>query len=143
LVIALAACGGAPTRDPTPTAAPTEAVAVAPTNEPTKPWTPPPNNAPPTTPISVTNTKPARCSIRVTERAIYVDGDRVPRGRALAICRQRSTALVEIVDEVMSREWDELRAALVGAGVTIMIRGARGHADHAECLDNPLAKGCN
>jgi hypothetical protein len=41
---------------------------------------------------------------------------------------------------VNETEWKKLRAALVAAGVTIMLRGTR---DDRVCLDNPLAKGCN
>ena len=62
------------------------------------------------------------------------------REHAVALCKQRSTALVELSDEANQREWSELRTALVAAGVTILMRGLRGHQ---ECRNNPLAKGCN
>jgi hypothetical protein len=76
----------------------------------------------------------------VTERGITVDGDAMKREQAVAVCKKRATALVELVDGVNESEWKKLRAALVAAGVAIMMRGTR---DDRVCLDNPLAKGCN
>ncbi len=61
------------------------------------------------------------------------------REHAIAVCKQRTTALVELADGAKDAEWNELRAALVAAGVTILMRGIR---DDKVCLDNPLAKGC-
>lgn len=104
-------------------------------------WTPPAVHTPtPPTKAASNEQKPARCSIRVTERGILVDGDPMTREQAVALCKQRSTALVELADGAKEAEWSELRALLVAAGVTILMRGVRGHQ---ECLDNPLAKGCN
>jgi hypothetical protein len=82
--------------------------------------------------------KPERCAIRLTDRGIMVDGDAMKRDHAVAVCKRRSAALVELAD---GRERSRvLRAALVAAGVPIMMRGVRGHEP---CVDNPLAKGCN
>lgn len=97
-----------------------------------------PPAAPQSTPNAVA--PPERCSIRVTDTGITVDGDPMERERAVSVCKQRSTVIVELADNANAAEWNELRSALVAAGVTVLMRGLRGHA---ECLDNPLAKGCN
>ena len=120
-------------RSSTPPAAPS-----TPATEPS--WTPQTEPAPTDRPLSVVSGKPERCSVRVTDRGITVDGDAMGRGPAVAVCKQRSAALVELADGANEAEWKQLRAALVAAGVKILMRGAP--AGDGECANNPLAKGC-
>lgn len=83
--------------------------------------------------------KPMRCSIRLTSKGITVDGDPADRDQAVALCKPRTEALVELGDDASDGQWQALRTALADAGVKILIRGPRGFDD---CMSNPLAKGC-
>jgi hypothetical protein len=146
----LAACGSPTPRTETERAKPEPAKPSETTgsnDEPTKPVaaseptsTPPSEHQPHTPPAERVPITPERCSIRVTARGITVDGDAMERKHAVALCKQRVAALVELGDGANESEWQELRTALVAAGVTIMMRGTR---DDKICLDNPLAKGCD
>jgi hypothetical protein len=107
-------------------------------------------------PLPVVTGTPERCSIRVSDRGITVDGDPMPRASAVALCKRRSSALVDVADDANRAEWTQLRAALVSAGVTILMRGAPANdvcthplatgcvrvPARSGCADNPLAKGC-
>ena len=79
-----------------------------------------------------------------------VDGDFMKLEHAVALCKQRSAALVERGDGADEETWNKLRAGLRRAHVPIMLRGAPAHDDDGSpadpqntCLGNPLAKGCN
>jgi hypothetical protein len=48
--------------------------------------------------------------------------------------------VVALEDNAPADEWKMLQAALLRAGVPILMRGV---VDDTECLNNPLAKGCN
>jgi len=156
VLLTVIACS-APTRPPVaPVPTPPVAARTTEPSLPTEPsWTPPPEPAP-EPPLPVTTT-PERCSIRVSDRGITVDGDAMARTSAVARCKRRSAALVELADGANQAEWDQLHAALVSAGITILMRGAPGNdvchnalatgcvrvpANPRGCADNPLAKGC-
>lgn len=114
-------------------------------------------------PLPVVTGTPERCSIRVSDRGITVDGDPMPRASAVALCKRRSSALVDVEDDANRAEWTQLRAALVSAasradtvpgmslpvairqavsiaaaGVTILMRGAPAN----DVCTHPLATGC-
>lgn len=102
-----------------------------------------PGNQPAPTPSSKP-TKPAvgsamRCTLRVSAKGLYVDGDPKSQSEAIALCKSRAAAMVVHEDGVAKDEWKKVETALRREGIEIMMRGPLGHA---ECLDNPLAKGC-
>ncbi len=80
-----------------------------------------------------------RCTLRVSSKGIYVDGDPASRADAIAVCKRRAGAIVVLEDDAPAEEWKTLQAALRREGVPILMRGQVGHDD---CMDNPLAKGC-
>jgi hypothetical protein len=137
-LVLLVACSAPPRAkqtEPAPTVAP------APRAAPTEPaWTPPDAQPPIAPPTAVAAATPERCAIRLTARGIFVDGDPMQRAQAIARCKQRTGALVELAADADAAAWTELRAALVAAGVEVLMRGER---NDKICLDNPLAKGCN
>ncbi len=104
-------------------------------------WTPSARSPPAGSAMAVAEDQPERCAIRLTARGITVDGEPMPRTRAVALCKQRSAALVEIADGANERDWLRLRGDLDAAGVRILLRGSRGH-DEDGCRNNPLARGC-
>ena len=81
-----------------------------------------------------------RCTLRVTAKGIYVNGDPKSREQAVAACKRTVCALVAIEDNAPAGEWEKLQAALIRAGIPILMRGV---VNDTECLNNPLAKGCN
>jgi hypothetical protein len=81
-----------------------------------------------------------RCTLRVTAKGIYVDGYPKSREQAVAACKRTACAVVAIDDDALAGEWEKLQAALLRAGIPILMRGV---VDDTECLNNPLAKGCN
>ena len=135
LVIAMIGCGAQPPQDQART---------EPGSTDTRPlepaWTPPPKPTASGSALAAASEHPERCSIRLTVKGITVDGDPMERARVVAVCKQRSAALVEISDEARE-DWPRLRADLEAAGVRILIRGSRGH-DEDGCRNNPLARGC-
>ncbi|HEY5923004.1 MAG TPA: hypothetical protein VIV11_15095 [Kofleriaceae bacterium] len=82
----------------------------------------------------------ARCTLRVSAKGVFVDGDAMTREQALAACKRTSGATV-IVEDTAPQTWTEMRARLTRAGIKIHMRGEVG--DHGFCLGNPLVKGCN
>lgn len=80
-----------------------------------------------------------RCTLRVSATGLYVDGDPKSQSEAVAICKSRAAAMVVLEDGVAKDEWKKVETALRREGIEILMRGPLGHA---ECLDNPLAKGC-
>ena len=80
-----------------------------------------------------------RCTLRVSKRGIYVDGDPVTRTAALALCKRSTAAMVVLEDDAPRDLWQSLKADLRHQGTAILMRGPVGHDD---CMDNPLAKGC-
>jgi hypothetical protein len=47
--------------------------------------------------------------------------------------------MVVLEDDLPADEWKKVETALRREGIEILMRGPLGHA---ECLNNPLAKGC-
>jgi hypothetical protein len=80
-----------------------------------------------------------RCTLRVSPKGLYVDGDPKSQSEAVAICTNRAAAMVVLEDGVAKGEWTKVKSALRREGIEILMRGPLGHA---ECLDNPFAKGC-
>jgi hypothetical protein len=81
-----------------------------------------------------------RCTLRVTAKGIYVDGTPKSRAEAVAACKRTACAVVALEDNAPADEWKKLQAALVRAGIPMLMRGV---VNDTECLNNPLAKGCN
>lgn len=74
---------------------------------------------------SAETTGPKRCVVRVSAEGISVDGKLVKRDEAVAACKQTEGALITVTGDARQGDWDELRAALEGAGVSIFTRGDR------------------
>jgi hypothetical protein len=80
-----------------------------------------------------------RCTLRVSQKGIYVDGDPKSRADAIAACKRTAGAVVVLEDGAPADEWKTLQAALRREGVPILMRGPMNDND---CMNNPLAKGC-
>ena len=81
-----------------------------------------------------------RCTLRVSQKGIYVDGDPKSRADAIAACKRTAGAMVVLEEKAPPDEWKALQAGLRREGVPILMRGPLGDND---CMNNPLAKGCN
>jgi len=81
-----------------------------------------------------------RCSVRVSAHGVAVDGDAVTADEAVATCRQRAAALVTVTDDAPATVWPELQVRFERARIKILMRG---EINDRDCLDNPLAKGCD
>ena len=82
-----------------------------------------------------------RCTLRISQRGIFVDGDPMSRADAVAHCKHTAGAMVVFDDSATQRsdktgnaiivlnpsttaaEWDATRSALQREGVRIYIRG--------------------
>jgi len=80
-----------------------------------------------------------RCTLRVSLKGLYVDGEPMSQAGAIALCKRRAGAMVVLEDDAPKEAWKKVETALRDAKIAIMMRGPLGHA---ECFDNPLAKGC-
>ncbi|MDX2091778.1 MAG: outer membrane lipoprotein carrier protein LolA [Kofleriaceae bacterium] len=97
--------------------------------------------APPTAATaSVPTSSATRCTLRVSKKGIYVDGDPKSRADAIAACKRTAGAMVVLEDDAPADEWKALQAGLRQGGVKILMRGPLNDND---CKNNPLAKGCN
>lgn len=83
---------------------------------------------------------PTRCTVRVTNDGILVDGTKHTRDEAVEVCKKtQDGALVTVTGDAREGDWAELRAALEAVGVKIYMRGQ----DYdGRCDQNPLAQGC-
>ncbi len=81
-----------------------------------------------------------RCTLRVSSKGTYVDGDARSRLEAIAACKRTAGAMVVLEDDAPADEWKALQAGLRREGVPILMRGL---VNDNDCLNNPLAKGCN
>ena len=72
---------------------------------------------------SAQTTGPKRCTVRVSSEGIVVDGKKMKREEAVAACKATEGALVTVTGDARQGDWDELKAALEGAGVKIFTRG--------------------
>jgi hypothetical protein len=68
----------------------------------------------------------ARCTVRPTARGLFVDGERMSRGEAVAYCRRTSEGAVVILDEDPAHG-DATRDALEREGVRVYVRGPLCH----------------
>lgn len=80
-----------------------------------------------------------RCTLRVSTKGIYVDGDPMSQAEAVAICKRRAGAIVVLEDAAPKDAWKKLEMALRREGIAIHMRGT---LNDRACMDNPLAKGC-
>lgn len=98
--------------------------------------------APPTAPTPSTGSASGatRCTLRVSKKGTYVDGDLKSRADAIAACKRTAGAMVVLEDQAPADEWKALQAGLRREGVPILMRGPLNDND---CMNNPLAKGCN
>jgi hypothetical protein len=82
-----------------------------------------------------------RCTLRISQRGILVDGDPRSRAEAVAYCKRTAGAvvviegntrrewnsaargIVELRDTALEAEWDATRLALEREGVRIYVRG--------------------
>lgn len=82
--------------------------------------------------MAVASARPERCSLRVTEQRVMVDGDLMSLDDAIAVCSNRAAVLVELADDADQAVWSQLDAAFVGAKVPVLHRGVRGHETPAK-----------
>jgi len=80
-----------------------------------------------------------RCTLRLSAKGVFVDGDAMTREQAIAACKQTNGAIVIVADDAPPQAWPELQGRLRKAAIKIYMRGT---IDDRPCLDNPLAKGC-
>lgn len=80
-----------------------------------------------------------RCTLRVSAKGLYVDGEPKTEEEAIAICKRRAGAMVVLEEGVPPGDWKRVEAALRAVKITILMRGPVGDV---ECSENPLAKGC-
>jgi hypothetical protein len=81
-----------------------------------------------------------RCTLRLSPKGIYVNGDLRSRAEAVAACKRTAGAMVVLEDNAPADEWKALQIALRREGVPVLMRGPIN--DNNDCLANPLAKGC-
>jgi hypothetical protein len=67
---------------------------------------------------------PARCAVRVDGSGITLGGTAAAVGEVVTACRASGGADVVVAGDARQGTWDELRAALDGAGVAVHVRGA-------------------
>src|SRR5262245_30909888 len=87
-----------------------------------------------------TDAEPMRCLLRISTRGIFVDGDLMSRAAAITICKRRAGATVVLEEDAPKATWDQIRAELEHAHVSILMRGRI--APPWECIDNPFATTC-
>jgi len=80
-----------------------------------------------------------RCTLRISPKGLFVDGDPKSQAEAISICKRRAGAMVVLEDDTSQGQWKKVEAELRREGIAIHMRGPIGHS---ECMDNPLAKGC-
>ena len=83
---------------------------------------------------------PERCTVHIAARGIYVDGDPATQAQVLARCERTTGAMVVLEDDAPKQSWLALKAELERRKIAIYLRGPVGDVD---CLENPLAKGCD
>jgi hypothetical protein len=64
-----------------------------------------------------------RCTLRVSSKGTYVDGDLKSRAEAVAACKQTAGAVVVLEDDAPAVEWTALKSALHREGVPVLMRG--------------------
>jgi hypothetical protein len=71
---------------------------------------------------TIADAGPSRCAIRVTADGILVNRKPATRTAAVAICKATTGADVVVTGNARQGDWDELRAALDGAGILIFTK---------------------
>jgi hypothetical protein len=74
---------------------------------------------------AISDAGPARCTVRVTAEGISVDGKLGDQAAAVAACKTAGAADVVVTGDARQGVWDDLRAALDGAGVAIHLKEPR------------------
>ena len=69
----------------------------------------------------VTDAGPTRCAVRIAAAGITVDGKPATRDAAVTACKATSGADVVVTGDARQGDWDDLKAALEAAGVTIYL----------------------
>jgi hypothetical protein len=65
---------------------------------------------------------PRRCTIKLAPEGLTVDGKPATREEAVKICKATQGADVTVTGDTRQGDWDDLRAALDAAGITIYKR---------------------
>lgn len=82
-----------------------------------------------------------RCTLRISPKGIYVDGNPTTRAAALTACKRSAGAVVVLEDKAPIEEWRAIENELRRGGVAVHMRGP---VEDAPCsMENPLARGCN
>ena len=83
----------------------------------------------------------ARCTLRVSARGVYVDGDPVTSAQAIVACKRTpGGAVVIVADDAPPQAWPALHRELERQHIKIYMRGLVD--DHPPCL-NPFGPGCD
>jgi len=69
---------------------------------------------------------PTRCAVRIAAEGITVDGKAATRDAAVTACKATSGADVIVTGDARQGDWDDLKAALEAAGVTIYVKQSGG-----------------
>lgn len=67
-----------------------------------------------------------RCTLRISQRGTFVDGEPMSRADAVDHCRRTDGAMVVIEDDVPCSDWEPTCSALRQEGVPISMRGPVG-----------------
>ena len=85
----------------------------------------------PATDARRTDAAPPRCQLRVDGEGVALDGRPASVAEAVTACTAAGAADVLVTGDAVQGTWDELRAALDGAGVKTFVRGAPAPAPDA------------
>jgi hypothetical protein len=72
--------------------------------------------------VAVADAGPARCSVRVTATGLELDGKPATRDAVVNACKTTTGADVVITGDARQGDWDDLRAALADAKITVYVR---------------------
>lgn len=65
------------------------------------------------------------CRIRLVAKAVQLDGEWMKPAQAVAVCKSRARAIVELTETADLMMWERMRPELEAAHVVIVIREAR------------------
>ena len=68
----------------------------------------------------------SRCTLRISHRGTFVDGEPMSRADAVNHCKRTAGAMVVVEDDVACGDWEPTCAALQREGVPIVMRGPVG-----------------
>src|SRR5688572_11335590 len=75
---------------------------------------------------AVRTTSHERCTLRMSDRGMLVDGEPVSPAAAIERCKRAGAAIVVIEDSVSCSQWEPTRSALRRERVAIYMRGPVG-----------------